>query len=372
MLTNKKIMVIATTDDMIWRFVLPHIKRLQELGNTVECVCAKTGFWFDEFEGKYGIKAHAIDFKRSPLSLKNLKGYKKLKKLQKEEKYDLIYCQQPVGGLMGRLIAKKFKLPCIYTAHGFHFFKGNSKIRNFIFKTIEKYLSKFTTALITINDEDYEAAKKMKAKRVYKINGIGVDLNKYKADPNLNKTQLKKELGLSDGDFIITSIGEINKNKNTFRVLESIKNINNEKIKYLVCGDGPLKEKYDEYIKEHNLQNRIKMLGYRKDIPNILNISDVYIMPSYREGLSRAMMEAMCYGLPVIASRIRGNTDLLGNQEGGILCDPSNTQEFTEAIKNLYSNKQLMEQYAKRNIEYVKNFDMQVVLKQLDEIYEEM
>ena len=179
MITNKKILVVATTDDMIWRFVLPHMKRLQELGNTVECVCAKTGFWFDEFESKYGVKAHEIDFKRSPLSLKNLNGYKKLKRLQKQEKYDLIYCQQPVGGLMGRLIAKKFKLPCIYTAHGFHFFKGNSKIKNLIFKTIEKYLSKFTTALVTINDEDYEAAKKMKAKNSKRFHHYKKLLIKY-------------------------------------------------------------------------------------------------------------------------------------------------------------------------------------------------
>ena len=179
MFTNKKIMMLSTTDNMIWQFLLPHIKYLQEQGNVVEVVCAKTGFWFDELKEKYNLKVHEMPFERNPLKLSNLKAYKKLKDLHQKEKYDLIYCQQPVGGLMGRLIGKKFKVPVIYTAHGFHFFKGCSLVKKLVYKPVEKWLSKYTNLLITINDEDYESAKKMKAKQVFKINGIGMDFNKY-------------------------------------------------------------------------------------------------------------------------------------------------------------------------------------------------
>lgn len=370
-MTNKKIMMLATTDNMIWQFLLPHIKYLQDAGNMVECVCAKTGFWFDELQNKFGLKCHEINFARSPLSFKNFKGYKALKKLQKQEKFDLIYCQQPVGGVMGRMIAKKFKLPCIYTAHGFHFFKGNSKIKNFIFKTIEKHYAKYTTALVTINEEDYNAAKNWKAKHVYKINGIGVDINKYKPDENLDRSEFRKSLGLSDRDFVVLSVGELNKNKNTFRLLECIKEIGDERIKYVVCGQGPLKEDYEKFINEYNLQDRVKMLGFRKDVSNIYAISDLYIMPSFREGLSKSMMEAMSYGLPVVASCIRGNVDLLGNSEGGVLCEPSSTEEFKNAIVKLFEDKQLREQFSNRNLQFVKKFDLKVVIKQLEEIYEE-
>jgi len=371
MIKNKKIMVITTLDNMIWNFLIPHIKFLQEQGNTVECVCAKSGFWFDELKDKYGLKVHEIDFTRNPISIKNLKGYKKLKELQKKEKFDLIYCHQPVGGVMGRLIARKFKLPCIYTVHGFHFFKGNSKIKNFVFRTIEKYCSKWTDALITINEEDYQAALKMKAKKVYKINGIGVDFDKYKVDENLNKTELRKELGLNNDDFVVLSVGELNENKNTYRLLESIKNIEDDKIKYLVCGEGPLKEDYEQYVKENHLKNKVKILAYRKDVQKLYQIANVYIMPSYREGLSRAMMEAMCYGLPVIASKIRGNTDLLGDNEGGVLCNPYNTEDFSQSILKMKNDKELMLAFSNRNREFVKNYDLKVVLKQLDKIYEE-
>lgn len=355
---------------MIWQFLIPHIKHLKELGNEVECVCARTGFWFDELSEKHGIVMNEINFKRNPFCIENIKGFKKLVELQKEKKFDVVYCQQPVGGVMGRKLGKKFKLPVIYTAHGFHFFKGNSKLKNLLFKTIEKHYAKSTTALITINEEDYQACKNWKAKHVFKINGIGVDLDKYKTDEKTNKAEFRKEFGFDDDDFIVTSIGELNKNKNTLMLLEVFKNIDNQKIKYLVCGQGPLEQNYVNYIKQNGIENRVKMLGFRKDIPNILNNSDAFIMPSYREGLSKSMMEAMCYGLPVIASKIRGNTDLLGNNEGGILCNPNNSEEFKNAIVKIYNEKDLANKFGNRNKEFIKNFDINVVKNQLEKIYE--
>ena len=372
MIKNKKILMLCTTDNMIWQFLLPHINYLKEQGNEIICACAKTGFWFDELKEKHSLNMKEFDFSRSPFSFKNFKLLKQLKKYCKEECFDLVYCQQPVGGLMGRLIAKKFNIPCIYTAHGFHFFKGNSKIKNFVFKTVEKYLSKYTTALLTINEEDYQAALKFKAKKVYKINGIGVDFSKYNSNLEFDKQALYNELGVSESDFILLSCGELNKNKNTYRILEAVKNINNPNIKYLVCGEGPLKQEYINFVKENNLEDRIKILGFRKDMPKILSISNLYLMPSFREGLSRAMMEAMSYGLPIVASKIRGNTDLVGNNEGGILCDPSNTKQFEDAIQTLYNNNELAKQYSERNLQFVKNFDLQIVLNQLQKIYEEI
>lgn len=371
-LTNKKIVVITTTDNMIWQFLIPHINRLKEMGNEVECVCARTGFWFDELKEKYGYVMHEINFKRNPINLANLKGFKKLKKLQQEKHFDLVYCQQPVGGLMGRLLAKKYKIPCIYTAHGFHFYKGCPIQNKLIYKTVEKWLSRYTDALVTINEEDYQSALKMKAKKVFKINGIGVDLSKYAINDKLDKSEFKKSLGLNDDDFVVTSIGELNKNKNTLRLVKVISQINNPKIKYLICGQGPLKDKYVKAIKKYNLQDRVIMLGFRKDIPDILTVSDLYVMPSYREGLPKSMMEAMCYGLPVVASNIRGNSDLLGNNEGGVLVSPTEDVEFKNAIELLASNKTLYDEFKQRNLNFIKNYDINVVLNQLDKIYKEM
>lgn len=372
MLKDKKIVVIATTDNMIWQFLIPHIKHLQELGNTVECACAKTGFWFDDLKNKYNFVMHDIQFTRNPISIKNIKGFRQLIQLQKERKYDLVYCQQPVGGVMGRKFAKKFKLPCIYTAHGFHFFKGNNPLKNFIFKTIEKHYSRYTTALVTINEEDYIASQKFYAKKTYKINGIGVDLSKYKVEENFDREKAREKLGLSKDDFVVISIGELNKNKNTYRLLEVIKNISDKQIKYIVCGQGPLKEDFFQYIEKNHLEERVKMLGFRKDIPELLSISNVFIMPSYREGLSKSMMEAMSIGLPIIASKIRGNVDLVTDGENGFLCDTEDNASYQEKIVKLANDKNLQEKFSKANKEKIKQYSIQKVIEQLDKVYQDI
>lgn len=370
-LKGKRIAIISTLDDMIERFMIPHIEYMIKNGAQVDCYCKKTDFDCEKLR-ELNVSINNISFTRFPFTKSNLKGYKELKKYFAQNNYDLISCMQPVGGFMARLVAKKFKIPCIYTAHGFHFYKGCPLINKLIYKNVEKYCSKYTDSLVTINEEDYQAAKKFKAKQVYKINGIGVDFSKYSPNLDLNKKEFKKSLGLDEDDFVLTSVGELNKNKNTLRLIDVIKSIDNPKVKYLICGQGPLKEKYEEQIKKYNLEERVKLLGFRKDIPDILTITDLYIMPSYREGLSKSMMEAMCYGLPVIASKIRGNIDLIGDNEGGILCSPDDNAEFATAIKKFVTDQNLLQKVKLRNTEFIKQYDIKVVLKQLEEIYKEI
>lgn len=369
MFKDKKIMVVATTDNMIWQFLIPHIKFLQEKGNEVECVCAKTGFWFDELKEKYGFKVHEINFARSPISPKNLKGYKELKKLQKREKYDLIYCQQPVGGLMGRLIAKKFKLPCIYTAHGFHFFKGNNPIKNFIFKTIEKYLAKFTTALITINNEDFNACKKWKAKGKYIINGIGYDPKKY--SENRKREDIRKSLGLTN-EFTILTVAEIIKRKNYETMVRAIAELKDVNLKFLICGRGRDKEKIDELISTLQINEKVDFLGFRKDINDVMIASDMFLLPSYQEGLTLSIIEALHFGLPVVTSSARGNRDLIEDGLGGFVCDPDDHITISKKILQLMKDEELRKNMGMHNLSISSDYDIEVVQKQLEEIYNEI
>lgn len=371
-LKGKKVLLLSTTDNMIGNFMIPHIKQMQEMGAEVHCACNKRGFHFDLVKDETGAIMHDIYLTRFPFNPKLIKGFGALKKLHKEHGFDLIHCMQPVGGVMGRLLAKKFKLPCLYVAHGFHFYKGAPLQNRLIYKTIEKYCSKFTTSLVTMNQEDYEASKLMKAKHSYKINGIGIDLSKYKVDEGFNKSEFRKSLGISDNDYVMVSIGELNENKNTLMLLDVVKEIKDDNFKYLICGEGPLKAEFEKKIKEYNLENRVQLLGFRRDIPNILNSVDLYVMPSIREGLSKAMMEAMAYGLPVVASKIRGNVDLIGEDEGGILVPPTDEKAFKDALEKLKLDKELNIAYKSRNLEFIKNFSIQTVLSQMEEIYKEL
>lgn len=363
-------MMLATTDNMIWQFLLPHIKYLQSQGNVVECVCAKTGFWFDELKDKYNLVCHEIPFKRNPFNFSTFKQFKQLKKLQKQEQYNLIYCQQAVGGVMGRLLAKKFKLPCIYTAHGFSFCKGNSGLKNFIYRSIEKYLSKYTTALITMNDYDYNEAKKFKAKKVYKISGIGFNADKYEK-PAISKEEIKKELNLKD-EFVILTVAEFIKRKNFDTMLKTIAELKNENIKFLICGRGKEEKEILNQIDVLGIKEKVNILGYRKDINNIMTAADVFFLPSHQEGLTLSIIEAMNFGLPVITSNVRGNQDLIDDGKNGFVCEQNDYQEFAQRIRKLMSDKTLMSKMSTSSKTKSKNYDIKNVLKELSEIYEEI
>lgn len=370
MIQNKRIMMLATTDNMIWQFLLPHIKHLQENGNTVECVCAKTGFWFDELKDKHNLVVHEINFSRNPIKPANIKAYKKLKQLQKERKFDLIYCQQPVGGLMGRLIGKKFKIPVIYTAHGFHFFKGCSFRRKLIYKTVEKKLSKYTDILITINDEDFEAAKKMKAKHVAKISGIGMEFNKY-APLTETKQEIRKTLNLNDNDFVIVTVAEFIKRKNYDTMLKTIKELKdrNVNVKFIICGRGQEEENIKATINELNLEDCVHLLGFRKDINRILTASDLFMLASFQEGLTLSVIEAMSYSLPCIVSTARGNKDLIIDGEGGFVVEPTNYMSFADKIQVMINNPNMTDKFGKFNKVQSEKYTIENVKKELEEIY---
>ena len=370
MLTNKKIVVISTTDNMIWQFLLPHIRHLQDLGNVVECVCNKTGFWFDELKEKHGLVVHQIDFGRNPLKLQNLKAYKQLKQLQIEKNFDVVYCQQPVGGMMGRLLGKKFKLPVVYTAHGFHFFKGCPLVNKLIYKPVENWLSRYTDVLITINEEDYQSALKMKAKHVFKINGIGIDVNKIKVE-EFDKTAFKEELGLKKEDKVVLTVSEVNQNKNYITMLDAIKLLveKDKSIKFVSCGTGVWVEKIKEYAKELGIEENVIFLGYRKDISKIMQVSDLFLHASFREGLTLSVMEAMSFGLPCVVSNVRGNRDLVVDGEGGYVLEPTDAEGFALKINEILTNNELYAKFSSFNKKESEKYTIEKVKEELAEIY---
>lgn len=370
-LKGARVLLLCTTDNMIWQFLLPHIRDLEEYGATVDCVCSRTGFWFSELQEKYGLNMIELPMKRKPINMTNWKAYKFLKKLQKQNKYDLIYCQQPTGGLLGRFIGKKYKLPVIYTAHGFFFFKGNNPIKNFIFKSAERYMARFTDVLITMNDEDFQACQKWKADKKYQIHGIGLDTQKYN---NVETNDLtKEELGLQNNEKIILSVSEFIPRKNYKTMLYSVAELAKNRVdfKYLLCGTGEQFEEMKNLAKELKIEDRTLFLGYRKDIDKIMKISDIFFHQSYHEGLTMGIMEAMHFSLPCVVSDARGNVDLIDDGKGGIITKPEDINGQVEALNTLLNDEPLREKYGKFNKEKLKLYYLDSVRGELENIYRE-
>lgn len=366
----KKALLISNLAVKFTNFIVPSIEVLQKLGYEVH-TCANYSNFNDD-KTKYNVKMHHIDFARNPLKLQNIKAYKQLKRLMKEEKFDLVHCNTPIGGLLGRICAKKLNIPnVVYTAHGFHFYKGAPLINNVIYKYVEKFLAKYTDVLITMNKEDFEAANKFKLKKnghVYLVHGVGINTSAFQLE-NFDRMNYREQLGLNKNDIILISIGELNKNKNYSSIIKAMNLIKNKKIQLLICGLGKEKEKLVELIKKCNLENNIHFLRFRNDIPQLLSISDIFIQESYREGLPRSIMEAMSVGLPCIVSNIRGNIDLIENQKGGLINDINDIVGISKFIEELIAAPEERKKMGLYNKIKINEYDTKYVEKELMNIY---
>lgn len=326
----------------------------------------------DQDRKKYGIQIHQVDLERSPYSPKNYKAYKQVVNIIRENKIEYIHCNTPIGGLLGRLAGKKCKVKkVIYQAHGFHFYGGAPKKNWLIYYPIEKWLAHYTDVLITINSADFKLAKsKLKLRRngkVCYVHGVGIDLSKYIDLDDIRK-KMRTKMNFNDSDVALISVGELNANKNNRIIIEAIEKLENEKIHYFLCGEGALEKELKELAEKKGVLDQVHFLGYRTDVKELLQAADVFVMPSIREGLSRSIMEAMASGLPCVVSRIRGNSDLIKDGEGGYLCETKNVEQYVNAINQLLSIS-LRKKMGKKNLERIKKYSMEIVQNELTTCY---
>lgn len=378
MKNRKKALITTTTPYMIRQFLLNNIKILQDLGYEIDVATNFQTFnviseeelqKLKEYLENEHIQIHQIDFERRMFKVDNhIKSYKQMKKLMNERKYDLIHTHTPISSLITRIAFKNShifnKCRMIYTAHGFHFFKGNNPLKNFLFRNIERVGAKYTDTLITINKEDYAAAKKFKLRKngtVEYIPGVGIDIEKINSIQG-NKEELCQELNIPIDSTLLLSVGELNDNKNHKVVIECLPKLP-KNVHYLICGVGPLKEQHEELAKKLDVSNRLHLLGYRNDVLRIMKSCDVFIFPSKREGLSVALMEAMACGLPCIASKIRGNVDLILKESVGYICKENSINCWTDNILKINVSK-------KRQFFYdVEEYSSTNINKKMEELY---
>lgn len=365
----KKILYMTTISDTINSFLVPHIKMIKEEGHIVDCACCIERA-VDEDLINNGVKVYDLPLSRNPLDLNNLKAFKELIRIQNENKYDIIHVHTPVAGVYGRLLKTKFKdIKVIYTAHGFHFFEGAPKANWLIYYPIEKIMSKLTDTIITINDEDYNKALSFNIKETYKINGVGLDLDLYKDNKEDGK-EIRKKLNIKENEFVMTMIAEVNKNKNHKQMIEALKILKSKgtNVKVLCAGDGDLFDDIKEEVKNENLDDNIKMLGYRDDIEKIISACDAGLLLSYREGLPRNIMELMACGKPVIGTNIRGIRDIIQDEENGYLIDVEDAESLAKKIELLSSNRDLLRKMSESALKSSRKYDIRQILKDMKDM----
>ncbi|WP_141504020.1 glycosyltransferase family 4 protein [Paenibacillus luteus] len=365
-----KILFCATVDYHFEAFHLPMMEWFKQQGWEVH-VAAKGALSLPFVDRKF-----ELQIERSPIHSNNLQAYQELKKIIDDQQYNIIHCHTPMGGVLARLAAASARrkgTKVIYTAHGFHFCKGASLLNWLLYYPIEKNLSRLTDCLITINDEDYRLAvsRRFKAKRIAHVHGVGVNTVRYKPVQKIEKWRLRQEYDYRTDDFLFFYAAEFNKNKNHQLLLHALATIKEQvpHARLLLAGKGPLLEAAKELAEKLGITSMVNFLGYRKDIDQLLSMCDIAVASSLREGLPVNIMEAMACGLPVIATRNRGHSELVVEGDNGFITEPSDMALFASRMKLLSESLELRQQMGMRSEQLVKKYGLLQVQQELGSIY---
>lgn len=367
---NKKVLFVTHTANFS-KFNRPFMRWLKENGCQVDYASSAEEEVFD-CDNSYKI---VID--RSPWSLKNIRAIKNLRKLIEDNQYDLVHCHTPMGSVVARLAAKNARRKGItkvmYTAHGFHFYKGAPLINWLLYYTMEKLLSEYLDCLVTINSEDYKNAIKhhFKAKRIEKIDGIGVDLKRFYRALEDEKLSLRNNYKLSSKEVILTCVAELNKNKNEEFLIEAMQKLP-DKYHLFLAGTGPLENYLKEKVTEYKLNNRVHFLGYIKNVDELYRMSDILVTASHREGLAVNILEGMASGLSVICSDTRGQRDLIQDDINGYVYPINDMEKFIERIEKIVADKELYKKMSDNNLEAVKKYSVECAIKNMSGIYKDL
>lgn len=371
----KRVLIVATVPSMIGQFNMNNVRLLKRLGYEVDVAADFTDLsvWTAErietFKNELNsenVKWHQIDFSRNAFSIiRHIKSFNEILRLINKRNYSVIHTHSPIASAIVRLSALSINTKVIYTAHGFHFYKGAPLKNWLVFFPVEWICSFLTDVLITINKEDYVFAKRyLHAKKTAYVPGIGVDTKKFRHG---NGQKIRNELGIYDDEIMLLSVGELNENKNHITVINALSKLKKPPV-YVIVGKGDLADHLKSEAERLGVQ--VILTGYRTDVVDFYAAADIYILPSLREGLNVSLMEAMASGLPCIAGKIRGNVDLIKNGDNGYLCKPDSEDDFSKRINKLCSDAAARKEYSENNRRFIMDFSADMVNARMSKIYE--
>lgn len=377
----KKALIVSALAGFIVTFLEHDIETLQSMGYEVHCAGNASNKNPIENENSFlemGTVFHQVDFSsKSPLSRDSLKAFKEIKQLLKEEKFDLVHCHTPIAGAITRIAAIPYRkrvegITVIYTSHGFYFHKGSNKKSWVVYYTIEKAMSALCDAIITINTEDYETAKKMWCKKVFHINGVGCDTEKYR-NVQIDREVYRKSLGVEPGQIMILDIGELSPRKNHKTIINAVAKLNNKNVALVICGKAISASGTFESLKTAAEEGHANVIfaGHRMDIPMLCQCADFGVLASTREGLGLAGIEMMSAGLPLVTSNVHGIKDYMTDGKTGFMCDPYDVDAFAAGIEKLCDPK-IRDSFRDNCVASASRFDVSVSVEQMKKIYSEL
>ncbi len=339
----KKALILATVGGFLFQFEQENVRILQSLGYEVHYAANledETYLFTEEEKDALQVTLHHLPLCKSPYRVrKNRRALKELKELILRERFSLIHCHTPVGGLLGRRAAKQtdaWDIKVAYTAHGFHFYKGAPVPVRWISHTVERRLAHFTDALIVINREDYENARKFHLKpggQVWRIPGAGLDTEVFSPYTQQQRGEAREQIGIPADAFFLVCVGELNRNKNQQVLLKALAKLESDRpVLCGICGDGDRRERLQRQIRSLHLEQTVTLYGYCHPVAPFIGCADALLFPSRREGLGMAALEALSMGVPVIAADNRGTREYMRPGENGRVCKPNRASDYVDSI----------------------------------------
>lgn len=381
--TSKKIKVCyVTSADITIRFILfNHLKFLKSEGYDVYAVCSP-GKWIKEIE-KEGIKMETIKFRRKISPIYDLISLVKLFFYFRKEKFDIVHTHTPKAGLIGQLAAKMAGIPIIInTVHGFYFQKRDCWLKRSFFILIEKIAAKCSDLIFFVNREDMETAAKGKicSPKIIRYFGGGVDPKRFNPEKFSDDfiIKRKKDFGINLDGKVVGIVARLVEEKGYLDLFNAFKEILEyfPKITLLTVGlQEP--EKKDaikiEIFEEYKIEKNLVFLGERTDVEEIYAIMDVFVLPSYREGLGISIIEASAMEKPVVSTDIRGCREVVEGEKTGKLVPPGDPHKLAEAIIYLIKNPGEAKQMGKNGRKKIlAEFDERLVFDRINKEYERL
>lgn len=375
-----KVLMLASVASMIDQFNIPNIQLLIKMGYEVHVACNyKEGNTCDAAQirrmhrllQKMHVFQHQWDCPRKIYAAgRCLTAYKQLLDLTRRHAFSWIHCHSPVGGVLARMAAHKRGIRIIYTAHGFHFFKGAPLKNWLLYYPVEKLFAHWTDALITVNMEDYQFARKhFKAGRVFYISGVGIDVGKFQ--PHCRQAVFCSQYHIPEDAVILLSVGELSRRKNHQIVIRALRRLARQDVYYLICGQGDLKEELLAQAKKQGVADRVIFLGFQKDVISIYQNADIFVFPSIQEGMPVALMEAMASGMPCIVSDIRGSRELIDGPDDVMVHHKMNNSigQLCRLLQLFIDHKQLRDMLGEYNREKIQAYDLCFIQRKMEMIY---